>query len=428
MSVWNSVRRWHCLAVALLLVPVAVPTWADPLTLAQALVLAAARSGQVRGWEAGARSAKEMAVAAGQLPDPVLKLGVNNLPVNGADRFSLTNDFMTMRSIGVMQEITRADKRVARAARFEREADTALTFRQVALTKLQRDTAVAWLDRFFLEQMRSLLSAQRDETQLQVEAADAAYRGGRSPQADVFAARSAVAQLDDRIAQADQQVDVARTRLARWVGSEVTSPLASPPALDALKVTLTDIGTRVENYPEIAVLGSQEAVAEAEVQLAKANTQTDVSVEVVYSQRGAAYSNMLSVNLAIPLQWDTAHRQNRELAAKLATVEQLRAQREEAVRQYTSDAREMQQEWQSNRDRLNRFDTALLPLAAQRTTAALAAYRGATVPLSAVLEARRAEIDVRVARLQLDMASARLWAQLNYLTPSGPIAQAISKP
>jgi hypothetical protein len=52
-----------------------------------------------------------MAAAAGQLPDPVLKLGLNNLPIDGPDRYSVTRDFMTMRSVGVMQELTRAEKR-----------------------------------------------------------------------------------------------------------------------------------------------------------------------------------------------------------------------------------------------------------------------------------------------------------------------------
>src|SRR5213594_2741353 len=47
-------------------------------------------------------AAREMAVAAAQLPDPMLKFGIDNLPINGPDRFSVARDFMTMRRIGVM--------------------------------------------------------------------------------------------------------------------------------------------------------------------------------------------------------------------------------------------------------------------------------------------------------------------------------------
>ena len=78
----------------------------------------------------------------------------------------------------------------------------------------------------------------------------------------------------------------------------------------------------------------------------------------------------------------------------------------------------MWQEWQSTRDRLGRYDNSLIPLAAERTRAALAAYRGNSGSLSGVLEARRSEIDMRMERLRLQMETARLWAQLNFLIPA----------
>src|SRR5256885_7096917 len=59
---------------------------ADGLTLDQALRLAQTRSRALVAQDATASAARDMAVAAGQRPDPTLKLGINNLPVNGADR------------------------------------------------------------------------------------------------------------------------------------------------------------------------------------------------------------------------------------------------------------------------------------------------------------------------------------------------------
>jgi outer membrane protein TolC len=162
----------------------------------------------------------------------------------------------------------------------------------------------------------------------------------------------------------------------------------------------------------------QEEMAEADVQFARANRKADWSAELMFSQRGPAYSNMVSVNISIPLQWDRKNRQDRELAAKLATAEQMRAQREEASREHAAEALAMLEEWQSNRERLKRYDASLIPLAADRTRATLAAYRGGTAILSAVLDARRTEIDVRMERVRLEMETARLWAQLTYLIPA----------
>jgi outer membrane protein TolC len=389
------------------------------LSFDEALRLAQQRSRQLPAQQAAATASREMAVAAGQRPDPTLKVGINNLPIDGPDRFSLTRDFMTMRSVGVMQELTRGSKLKARSARFEREAEVADASRGLALANLQRDTAIAWLDRYHQERMLELLLSQRDEARLQVEAADAAYRGGRGSQADVFSARSAVALIEDRIAQAERQIATAKTQLARWVGTPANEALNAPPALASVSFQPDELEARLAHHPEIAVLLKREEVAQAEVEVARGNKKADVSVELMLSQRGSAYSNMVSLNVAIPLQWDQKNRQDRELAAKLASVDQLRAEREEATRMHVAETLAMWQEWQSHRERLARYDSSLIPLASERTRASMAAYRGASASLTSVLEARRNEIDLRMERLRLEMDSARLWAQLNFLIPAG---------
>ncbi len=146
----------------------------DVLTFEHALGLSQARSQQLVAQNHATAAARDMAVSAAQQPDPVLKLGINNLPINGPDRFSVTRDFMTMRSVGLMQEFTREDKRLARSMRFEREAQASEASRAQALAQLQRDTAIAWLDLYYQERMLALVKAQRDEIRLQVEATEVA--------------------------------------------------------------------------------------------------------------------------------------------------------------------------------------------------------------------------------------------------------------
>lgn len=411
-------RYWTCLLVLSSSLSSLGAHAQQVLTLDQALQLAQSRSRQLVAQNAVERSSREMAIAAGQLPDPVLKAGINNLPINGEDRFSLTQDFMTMRSVGVMQEITRSDKLKARTARFHREAEAAENSRAVTLTNLRRDTAMAWLDRFYQERMLEVLHAQRAEANLQVEASDVAYRGGRGTQTDVFAARSAIAQIDDRIQQTERQMGSAQIKLARWIGEAASLPLAPAPSLAQVHLEPTSLDSELAHHPEIAMMVKQEEVAQADVDIAQSNKRSDWSVELMYNQRGPAYSNMVSINVSIPLQWDQQSRQGREVAAKLAIVEQMRAQREEATREHIADTHMWLQEWQSDRDRMVHFDSTLMPLASERTRAAIAAYRAASGPLTAVLEARRMEIDTRMDRLRLEMEAASLWAQLEYLLPA----------
>ena len=398
------------------------------LTLDQALRAAQDRSRQLVAQDSAASASREMAIAAGQRPDPTLKAGINNLPIDGPDRFSLTRDFMTMRSIGLAQEITRSDKLKARSARFDREAEAAEAARAVALADLRRDTAKAWLDRYYQERMLDLLHTQRAEAGLQIEAADAAYRGGRGSQADVFAARSAVALIDDRIRQTERQVATAKTKLVRWVGADANQALGTPPSVATVHLDVAALELQLAHHPQIALMVKQEAIARADTDIAQSNKRADWSVELTVSQRGPAYSNMVSVNVSIPLQFDQKNRQDRDLAAKLALVEQLRAQREETTREHLAETLGWLQAWRSDRDRLAHYDSELIVLVAERTRAAMAAYRGGSGALSAVLDARRMEIETRMDRLRLETEAAALWAQLEYLIPPDHDAIASARP
>lgn len=356
------------------------------------------------------QSSREMSVAAGQLPDPVLKVGIDNLPINGQDRFSLTRDFMTMRRVGVMQELTRSDKRRLRAERFEREAEKSIAEKAATAAAIERETALAWLDRYYAEAMSAAIAEQIDQAKLEIQAAESAYRAGRGSQAEIFGARSALAALEDKASDIKRRIGNAKIALARWIGDAAQQPLGPKPAVDAIRLDEASLDTQLGHHPELAVLARQEDIAVTEAQLAKANQKADWSVEVAVQQRGPGYSDMLSIGLSVPLQWNRKNRQDRELSSRLAQVEQARAEREDTLRA-------MLNEWHTNRQRQTRYEQELNPLANSRTTATVAAYRGGKATLADVLAARRSEIDVRLQALQLEQETDRLWAQLNFLFP-----------
>ncbi|MET3122318.1 outer membrane protein TolC [Oxalobacteraceae bacterium GrIS 2.11] len=404
---------------ALLFCPSTQALSADSLlTLAQAQNIALTRSRQLASQDLSVYSSQEMAIAAGQLPDPVLKLGIDNLPVTGADRLSLTNDFMTMRRVGVMQELTSTDKRHARAELYERAADKARAEKTVTIAAIQRDTALAWLDRFYAEKMLATIKEQIAQNRLEIEAARSAYRSGRTSQSDLLSAHSALVLMEDRASEIQQKSLKAMISLARWIGNAADVEPDDLPAMDTVRLDPAMLDSQLEHHPEIAVLNQQINLAQADARLAQANISTDWSVGLAYQQRGPAYSNMISIELSIPIQWDQKNRQNRELYARQAVVEQATAERDELLRQHVAETRAMLTEWQNDRDRIHRFEAELLPLATERIQAMQAAYRGGKASLLEILAARRDEIDVRLQLLQLQNDTARLWAQLNFLTPA----------
>ncbi|MBA3597765.1 MAG: TolC family protein [Methylibium sp.] len=412
--------RLRALALAFVAALVSPPVLAqsgEALTLQAAVTAATSQSRLLAADRLQTQAARERAVAAGQLPDPVLKLSLTNLPIDGPDRFTLGRDFMTMRSVGVMQEFTRAGKRRARTRLAEREVEASVVAQRQTAAELQQGAALAWLERSFQESLRELLIGQQARAELEVEAADSLYRSGKGAQADVFTARSQVELIKDRITEAERRIAVAKAQLARWIGDAAGRPIAPRPTLVRPIWTGGDLTAAVTGQPRIAVALQQEAVAQAEAEVARAERRSDWSVEVMYSKRGSAFSDMASINLSVPLQWRQGERQDRELAAKLAMVEEARAQREDLQRAREAEIRAMLQEWQSHEERLRRHDAALLPLAEQRSRAALSAYRAGTGALPTVLEARRDAIEVHMERLDVETDIARLWAELEFLDP-----------
>lgn len=387
------------------------------LTLDAALDAAQAQSKTLQAQDAATHAARELAVSAGRLPDPVLKLSVDNLPIEGPMRWSLTKDFMTQRSIEWMQTVTGSAKRRARSVRYEREAETASSLRDMQKTRLRAQTASAWLDRYFLEQQLGLLQRQRDAYSRITEAVESAYRGARSNQEDVLEARAAVARIDDRMHEARADLANAQAFLRRWVGEAAIQALGSPPRLDRTRASEQQITLQVNLHPDITVLDARERAALAEADVAKHEKQADWSWSLMYSKRGGSFGDMVSLGVSIPLQWDQANKQDRELTAKLQELEQIRLEREDLRRERLFELQRLISNWQGGLARLAEYDATLIPLATDRVAVMEAAFRSGKVPLAAVLDAHGGVIDTQLERLRIERQTAAWWAELEFQIP-----------
>lgn len=388
-----------------------------PLTLDAALSAAVARSATLQAKDAEIRAAREMAISASRLSDPVLRLSVDNLPIEGPMRYSLQADFMTMRSVSLMQTFTSLEKRRSLAGRYEHEADEATARRSMHKVRLLTQTAGAWFDRFYQEQQLSLLRQQREEASRLREAVESAYRGGRSSQADILTAHVAVAQIDDRLHEAAAALTSSRAKLQRWTGDDDQRPLGTLPRVDQTRIAEHELNQVINQHPNIAVMNARERVALAEADVAQKDKSTDWSWSLMYSKRGDQFGDMASIGISVPLQWDQARKQDRNLSAQLERVEQIRLEREEVRREQIFEVQRLLANWRRNLTRLADYDKTLIPLARERVRTVEAAFRGGKVPLAAIMEAQRVVIDIRLERLRIEKQTAIWWTELEYLSP-----------
>lgn len=400
------------------------------LSLGEALRLGVERSPQLAAQRALAAGASTGAIAAGALPDPKFKVALENMPTNTSDRWTM-HDPVTMIRAGLIQEFPGYTKQGLRTQRAEQDARRELAVLEVQQAALQRDVAVAWVTRYFADRADAKIGEQIAEAGLAVDTYAAQYRAGKVTQAELIALQSGVIELRNRRTEIGLQMKQAKLALERLIGADADRPLGDPPDLARMPPAITDV-VDAEDYPEVRAARAQETVAAVDADLAQADTWPDWKVEFTYSWRGKApqfdvpfvgtiggtpYAQLLSLEVTVDLPLFGATRQRPRYEAKLKGLDAARALREDAKRRQTAEVQSMVAEWESARAQAGRIRDSLIPLAVQGREAAMAAYRGGSGTLDAVLEARRTELEARLALIQQEQAAAKAWAWLAFVFP-----------
>ncbi len=407
----------RAIVVSIALALAALPAFAQALSLEDALKAGEVQSPRLAAQRHMLSSTEAQVGRAGELPDPKLRLGIENLPVSGPDAWHYGRDFMTMRQIGLAQEFPNSAKRSALNQRAERLRDVESAALAAQRAALHRDIALAWLEVHFAERVRAALERLARQLELHSETVSAALSRGRQSAAEALMVRLAFEQANDRLIEQERMAARSRIMLASFIGDEAKRALGEAPDLSRFAHPREHIVERLAEHPQLQFVDRKEGLARAEAELARSTRRTDWMLEVGYGQRRPYFDNMLSVMISFDLPWRRGERQDRDIASKLAEVEQARAMREDALRMHAAEVRGWLADFDAAGRRIERFERVLLPLARDRRSAALAAYQGGRGELGGVLEAERAVTETDLALVQLLAERAKAWANLNFVYP-----------
>jgi outer membrane protein TolC len=358
---------------------------------------------------AGARSLQGSATT---LPDPRLIVGVDNLPVTGPDRFSLTRDFMTMQRIGLMQEVPNRAKREAREAGAQARVERERAMLAVVQLAVQRDAALGWLAAHYAERRVAQLSELERENQLLQDTLDARIAAGRAMPAERTMARQEALALADRRDDALRDVAKARAALRRWVGARADEALEGD--APAMAVSPEQLRAGLHSHAELAPYSAMQAQAQAELREADAEQRGDWGWELIYSRR-PQYSDMVSFQFTFDLPWQREQRQKPQVLARQKEAERIDAEREETMRRHREELEAQLAELQALDSQHARLAGGGLSLAAERVALALASYQAGRGDLGAVLAARREALDTRLRLIDLETQRSALHVRLTTL-------------
>ncbi len=373
-----------------------------PLTLAEAEDLALRQEPGLSEFQARADALEEQAVAAGQLPDPVLRVGLANFPIESG---GFTTEGMTQGQLGIRQAFPPGKTRALSTRQFqslsaEMDRNAAARERDV-LTSVRN----AWLDAYYWERAHAIVSDSRPYFDDLVTVTRSLYGVGKKDQQDVLRAELELSRLDDRLIEIERQRRTARAALSQWIGSESTRSIANKlPAwrnIPSLQ-TLTD---ELTGHPAVLASEAKIDARNAGVGLAEERYKPGWALDLGYGYRdgfmpdGSPRSDFVSVSVTVDLPVFRKNRQDRKLRAALSERRAAQDSREALLRRLSSQLEAEFARWQELTRRIELYEQRLLVQAADQSRAALAAYRSETGDFDDVM---RGVIDKLNAQLDLE--------------------------
>lgn len=399
------------IVLAPLLAAIPIAALAEPMTFDAAIRRAAASAPSLQASAAGVDATRSASVAAGQLPDPTLTVGVDNFPVSGPPAFSFTRDSMTMGRIGVEQEFTNPAKRRAQRGRAEANIDVAEANLAVETQNVRLATALAWIDLYYAKRRLAqldLLNDSLNDLQATVTARLASGSARPSQALEPEQLRAAVA---DRRAELQAEVTKAQARLARLTGDPQADAVGDPPLLE---VDGPALRAHVAGLPRLQALDAQVGAADADVTLAQADKRPDWRVGTSYGRRDPAYGDMVSVTFSIDLPLFGKRRQDPLIAARESDARRARLMRDAGERDLTAELDADLADYAFHQQRLLNARQTLVPLAKRRAELDLASYRAGKLDLGSALLSTLALAEAEVEALAREADVARDAIRINY--------------
>ncbi|HEN3567901.1 TPA: TolC family protein [Yersinia enterocolitica] len=387
------------------------------ITLDQALVCAERYSAELSANQHQVNALENMASSATQLPDPKLKFGIENLPVGGSNARRFTREGMTMQRIGIMQDYVSSDKRQRKADTLSAEARKTAAGSETIRTRLQKETAQAWLDLALTEQAASDAKVLVQESEKQIALQRAGVASGGALPSSVLDARLTLAAMQDRLTTAQRDVTLAQTQLTQLTGIEVQHVDGPLPKFSRLPADITVLRDTINQHPEILLASREAEVAKARSAQSAIAAIPDVGIEVYYAKRAEEYEDMAGVMVTVDLPLFRSQRQDKDYAADVSRTMEANDQLTLLTRDHRAQLDTLLAQYQATQQLWQRQINDVLPLQKQRVDLMMAQYQANKSDLSSVLEARRALLDSQLNTSNAARELARIWAAIRYLTP-----------
>ena len=412
----NGLMPARCAIFALIIL--ATNALADsrvPLTITEAEDIALSAEPGREEFLARAEALTEQSVAAGQLPDPTLRVGLANYPISGG---SFSTEGMTQAQLGIRQSFPKGDSRSLSTSRLLAMADGQNRHADARDLDVLAATRYSWLETYYWHSAEAVLEESRPFFADLITITRSMYAVGRKTQYDVLRAELELARLNDRLIEANRAYAGAQAALSQWLGRDAyRSPAMKLPAWDALP-KLDELERNLDSHPLLLSAGANVMAMQASVDLAEESRKPGWALDLGYGYRdgflpsGEPRSDFISMSVTVDLPVSRKNRQDRKLAAALSERSASVSNRERLAADLLSQLALQYSRWQEQARRLALYETEILSLSNAQAEAAMLAYQSDTGTFSDVMNAYIDDLDTRLKYIRLQVEHTQTYASL----------------
>jgi outer membrane protein TolC len=410
----NQARRVMLSMIVLLSSPSWCSEYDVSFSLAEAENIALARSPELKSYQAKTEEFKQKSIAVNQLPDPHLRLGTINVPV---DTFNFSQSPMTMIQVWLEQDFPRGKTLKYRAEQARDFSSVEVQKKEVMKLQILQSVRSSWLETYYWLQAEKIVQKQKVIFDHLLRVTESMLANNKAQQKDVIRAQLELTELEDRLLSIEQALVTARSELARWVG-DTRASRALPTQLPVWPSpeVVTELQSSMKQHPVLKTDSALVLANRAEVRLAEQNYKPEFKTELAYDFRqgvnfdGRKRSDFITAQVRVDLPLFPGNRQDRTLKAR---QENLSSSREDQISHYRALKEVLDKQniaWKQHNKRASLYKQSLIPEAKQYAEATMTAYQNALTDFPTLARAYVRELDTELAglRVNIDRDLARI--------------------
>ena len=392
---------------------------APALNLQQAEQLAIQSDPSIESFKATSRSFVDESVADDTLPDPKLRFGAVNVPV---DTFDLEQEQMTQLKVGIQQDFPRGDVLSIKQRQSQYLSRAAMSMADDVQLKIVRDVRETYLNLFYEIRAYQIIRETRKLFSELVKITESNYAAGRVNQQDVVLAGLELSRLDDRSTKIQAREESYRADLEQWVGDIAWNNLSPDfPVLPDLPKQV-DLNKVISAHPLIRAESAKVDASKQMTEMARQQYKPGWSLLVDYGFRsgnnpdGTDRADFATAIVSLDIPLFTGNRQDKTVSSNEQKISSARYSKDDQLRKLKKLYEKNQHLWMRLGEREQLYKSSLLTAAENNSKVSLKAYQSGVSEFDTLMRAQITELDVRLEDLRVRVDRAAAQARLLYIT------------